>query len=90
MFKEGPRYKDCPAKAGGEGWLVNDQQQKVVRFKNDMANTHVEWVTLSTYSWKQPKPPVPMTQRRMLRHNAIEAWDKMLRTGWRRCSPPVR
>ena len=29
MFKEGPRYKDIPAKAGGEGWLVNDQQQKV-------------------------------------------------------------
>ena len=27
MFKEGPRYKDSPAKAGGEGWLVNDQQQ---------------------------------------------------------------
>ncbi|WP_368506441.1 DUF1651 domain-containing protein [Synechococcus sp. YX-04-1] len=26
----------------------------------------------------------------MLRYNAIEAWDKMLRTGWRRCSPPVR
>ncbi|WP_230332801.1 hypothetical protein [Synechococcus sp. PH41509] len=20
----------------------------------------------------------------------MEAWDKMLRTGWRRCRPPVR
>ena len=64
MFKEGPRYKDSSAIAGGEGWLVNDQQQKVVRFRNDMA----------TYSWKPPSPPVPMTQRRMLRHNLIEAW----------------
>ena len=36
MFKEGPRYKNSPAKAGGEGWLVNDQQQKVVRFRDDM------------------------------------------------------
>ena len=26
----------------------------------------------------------------MLRHNAIEAWDKMLKTGWRWCNPPVR
>ncbi|WP_370629802.1 DUF1651 domain-containing protein [Synechococcus sp. MU1650] len=24
------------------------------------------------------------------RHNAIEAWEKMLKTGWRRCRPPVR
>ena len=45
MFKEGPRYKDSPAKAGGEGWLVNDQQQKVVRFRNDMATAHAEWVS---------------------------------------------
>ena len=48
MFKEGPRYKDCLVKPGGEGWLVNDQQQKVVRFKNDMATAHAEWVTLWT------------------------------------------
>ena len=46
MFKEGPRYKDSPAKAGSEGWLVNDQQQKFVRFRNDMATAHAEWVTL--------------------------------------------
>ena len=26
----------------------------------------------------------------MLRHNAIEAWNTMLKTGWRRCPPPVR
>ena len=90
MFKEGPRYKDSPAKACGEGWLVNDQQQKVVRFRNDMATAHAEWVTLATYSWKPPSPPVPMTQRRMLRHNAIEAWNTMKKTGWRPCHPPVR
>ncbi|QNJ03898.1 DUF1651 domain-containing protein [Synechococcus sp. PROS-U-1] len=36
------------------------------------------------------RPPEPMTRRRMLRHNAIEVLDKMLKTGWRRCRPPVR
>ena len=40
--------------------------------------------------WIPPNPPVPQTRRRMLRHNAIEAWNTMLKTGWRRCPPPVR
>nr|WP_244281270.1 DUF1651 domain-containing protein [Synechococcus sp. UW106] len=31
-----------------------------------------------------------LIKKLILRHNAIEAWDKMLKTGWRRCSPPVR
>ncbi|WP_244276022.1 DUF1651 domain-containing protein [Synechococcus sp. N26] len=26
----------------------------------------------------------------MLRHNTIEAWQTMQKTGWRRCPPPVR
>ena len=46
MFKEGPRYGDNPAKPGGEGWLVNDQQQKVVQFKPDASTVHAEWVAL--------------------------------------------
>ena len=80
MFKEDPRHKDSPVQLDGEGWLVSDQQQQGVRFKNDMATAHAEWVTLATYSWKPPSPLVPMTQRRMLRHNAIEAWT--LRKRW--------
>ena len=35
-------------------------------------------------------PLVPQTRRRMLRHNAIDAWKHMQKTGWQRCSPPVR
>ena len=42
MFKEGPRYGDNPAKPGGEGWLVNAQQQKVVQFKPDASTVHAE------------------------------------------------
>ncbi|WP_232202486.1 DUF1651 domain-containing protein [Synechococcus sp. WH 8109] len=26
----------------------------------------------------------------MLRHNAIEVWQTMQKTGWRLCPPPVR
>ena len=46
MFKEGPRYGDNPARAGGERWLVNAQQQKVVQFKPDTSTVHAEWVAL--------------------------------------------
>ena len=48
MFKEGPRYGDNPAKAGGERWLVNAQQQKVVQFKPDASTVHAEWVAVRT------------------------------------------
>ncbi|MCB4393460.1 DUF1651 domain-containing protein [Synechococcus sp. HB1133] len=31
-----------------------------------------------------------LIKKLILRHNAIEALDNMLKTGWRRCRPPVR
>ena len=79
-----------PEKPGGEGWLVSAEQQLVCQFKPDRATVHAQWVSVRTYRWVPPRPPVPQARRRMLRDNAIDAWDKMLRTGWRRCSPPVR
>ena len=88
-----PHYRathESPEQAGGEGWLVSAEQQKVVQFKPDASNVHAQWVAVRTYSWIPPSPPVPQTRRRMLRHNAIKAWNTMLKTGWRRCQPPVR
>ena len=79
-----------PERSEGEGWLANLDQQKIVQFKPDSAIAHAQWVAVRTYRWVPPRPPEPMTLRRMLRHNAIEAWETMLKTGWRRCSPPVR
>ena len=61
MFKECPRYGDNPAKPGGEGWLVNDQQQKVVRFMNDMATAHAEWVTRLQQQLVTTLPLTPKT-----------------------------
>ena len=45
MMPSGTRT--IPSNAGGEGWLVNDQQEKVVCFKNDKSTAHAEWVTLA-------------------------------------------
>ena len=80
-----PRYRpnpqNNPEKPGGKGWLVNDQQQLVCQFKLDTRSSHAQLVSLRTYSWIPPRQPVPQTQRRMLRHNAVEAWQTMLKTG---------
>ena len=75
---------------GGEGWLVNADQQKLVQFKPDTATAHAQWVAVLTYRWVPPQPPIPQARRRMLRHNAVEAWKTMLKTGWHQCAPPVR
>ena len=74
----------------GEGWLVSDQQQLVCQFRPDTATAHSQWVAIRTFHWRPPDYPIPQARQRMLRHNAIEAWQTMLKTGWRRCSPPVR
>ena len=78
-----------PEKPGGEGWLVSPEQQLLFKFKPDSATGHAQSVAVRTYRWVPPRPPVPQTRRRMLRHNAIEAWDNMQKTGWRKCRPPV-
>ena len=80
-------FHESPEKAGDEGWLYSEQQQKLCLFKPDTATDHAQWVAIRTYSFVPPRPPEPMTRRQMLRHNAIEACDKMLKTSWRRCSP---
>ena len=82
-------FHEAPQKAGGEGWLYSEQQQKLCHFKPDMATVHAQWIAIRTYSYVPPRPPEPMTRRRMLRHNAIEAWQTMQKTGWRRCTPPA-
>ena len=83
-------FHEAPEKPGGEGWLYSEQQQKVVQFIPDAPTAHGQWVILRTFHWRPPNYPIPQTRRRMLRHNAIEAWETMQKTGWRRCPPPVR
>ena len=88
--KDRPLVDRYPPNPGGEGWLVNEQQQLLTQFRPARSTVHAQWVEVRTFSWIRPRPPVPQTQRRMLRYNAILAWEAMLQTGWRRCLPPVR
>ena len=69
----------------GEGWLMSTQEQKVCRFRNDMPTAHAQWVEVETRPLRGGGQPVV---RRMLRHNAIEAWETMQKTGgWKHCQP---
>ena len=64
---------------GDEGWLYSEQQQKLYRLKSDMARAHAWFVAIRTYSYAPPRVPEPMIRRRLLRHNAIEAWETIRR-----------
>ena len=75
---------------GGEGWLVNGAQELVVQFRPLGAAPQAQWVELRTFRWVRPHPPVPQSQSRMLRSSAVDAWQHMLKVGWRRCAAPVR
>ena len=64
---------------------MNAQQGKVCSFRNDMPTAHPQWVVVETRPLRGGAQPVV---GRMLRHNAIGAWEAMLKTGdWKRCSP---
>ena len=76
---------DRHAPKNGEGWLMSAGGQKVCWFRNDTPTAHAQWVVVETRSLHGAGQPVV---RRMLRHNAIEAWETMQRTGgWTRCQP---
>ena len=67
------------------GWLMNTQEQKVYSFTNANPAALAQWVGVETRPLRGAGQPVI---RRMLRHNAIEAWETMQKSGgWKRCQP---
>ena len=48
-------FHEAPEKAGGEGWLYSEQQQKLCHFKPDTATMHGQWVAIRTYSYVPPR-----------------------------------
>ena len=88
--EQGPQLSRGARKGWWWGWLYSEQQQKLCHLKPDTATVHAQWVAIRTYGYGPPRPPVPITRRRTLRYNAIEAWQTMQKMGWRRCPPLVR
>ena len=73
--KDRPQVERHPPKKG-VGWLVNAQQGKVCSFTNDSPTAHAQWVVVETRPLRGAGQPVV---RRMLRHKAIEAWNRCRR-----------
>ena len=90
MANKDRSFHEPPEKPGGVGWLYSEEQQLLTQFRSDAATLHAKWVEVRTFSWVRPRPPVPQSTPRMLRHNALEAWAHMQKTGLVRCRPPVR
>ena len=75
---------------GREGWLVNTTQQRVVHFKPDLNSEGTAWVLIRKYHYDPPRPPEPLSHRRVLDQYAIDTWSVMLKRGWRPCRAPAR
>ena len=65
-----------------EDWLLIEQEQLVVCFRNALPLAHAKWIELETRPMRGSEAPIV---RRMLHHNAIEAWTLIQKTGWKRC-----
>lgn len=81
---------ESPPDMGREGWLVNTTQQRVVHFKPDLNSEGTAWVLIRTYHYDPPRPPEPLSHRRVLDQYAIDTWSVMLKRGWRPCRAPAR
>ena len=74
----------------GSEWLVNTIQQLVVQFKPELNSESTDWVSIRTYHYVPPKPPEPLSHRRVLDQYAIDTWNVMVKRGWRPCRAPAR
>ena len=65
-----------------EGWLLNEQEQLSVCFRNALPSADAKWIALET---RPMRGHGHLIVRPMLRHNAIEVLTHMQKTGWKRC-----
>ena len=84
MWISKPDKRQKPQVTGGQGWLLNRQEGIVVRFQQAMPTSHAEWVWVETGRLIAPGQATPEHRRRLLRVNAIKAFETMRLTGWER------
>ena len=56
MANKDRSFHEAPQKAGGEGWLYSEQQQKLCHFKPDTATVHAQWVLSGPTATFRPAP----------------------------------
>jgi hypothetical protein len=71
----------------GEGWLRSPQGDKVVRICSTSASLHAKWCEVTDADLTRSGGVVVRHNRRMLRFNAEQLWQNLIRQGWQRVPP---
>jgi hypothetical protein len=72
--------------AQGQGWLRSPDGCKVVRIVSAGETLHAKWVTVTDADVVSGVMQI-RHNRRMLRFNAEQLWQNLIRQGWRRVPP---
>jgi hypothetical protein len=71
----------------GVGWLRSPEGQKVVRIAGAGESLHAKWVEVTDADVGPSGRPQVRHNRRMLRFNAEQLWQNLIRQGWKRVPP---
>jgi hypothetical protein len=71
----------------GTGWLKSSCGYKVVRITSAGDTLHARWVEVTDADITDEGHMQIRHSRRMLRFNALQLWQNLLRQGWQRVPP---
>ncbi len=71
----------------GVGWLRCPQGEKVVRISSAGETLHAKWVEVTDADITSDGRALVRHSRRMLRFNAEQLWQNLIRLGWERVPP---
>ena len=80
MPNKDPQLVDRHALKDRFGWVMGDQERRLCSLTNSNPTAHAQWVEVETRPLRGTGPPVV---RRMLRLNALEAWETRQISGGR-------
>jgi hypothetical protein len=73
--------------SGGVGWLRSPERLKVVRIAGAGESRWAKWVEVTDADISSDDRAQVRHTRRMLRFNAEQLWQNLIRQGWQRVPP---
>jgi hypothetical protein len=71
----------------GVGWQRSPEGYKVVRISSAGESLHAKWCEVTDADLSSTGRPLVRHSRRMLRFNAAQLWENLIRQGWKRVPP---
>jgi hypothetical protein len=71
----------------GESWLKSPEGYAVVRITSAGESLHAKWCAVTNADAGDDGKLRVGLPRRMLRFNAVQLWQNLIRRGWRRVPP---